>query len=317
MNCHGPWLDAASAGNLLLARPARPAGAFPKPSSRIFLQLLAPEVIQVRSKDLLSSSGPESFVRMEIHFGIHQDLWQDAWIAATSAVRARKRQIDLNVQQRVERLISDHGPKTEKALTLRVYGTMIKGFCVINNDRAKLLHSDCERVVLRFAAQPYSERLKLPTAKRQRVEAVTLDLDLARVKEAEQFDWTQAPMAGALLSLEHLPEPEASGWAMAAVPTLEVEGMRPEPEVFPEALPAGDVAPMDLPDTVPEVVALVEPKREKRKNRRQLPPGHVIGFDIQMQLRELPECEDVSLKGLFKNTHNNRNKQGYGALRDP
>ena len=65
---------------------------------------------------------------MEIQFGIHQDLWQDAWIAATSAVRAKKRQIDLNVQQRVQRLISDHSPGTGKALTLRVYGTMIKGF---------------------------------------------------------------------------------------------------------------------------------------------------------------------------------------------
>ena len=68
---------------------------------------------------------------MEIQFGIHQDLWQDAWIAATSAVRAKKRQIDLNVQQRVQRLISDHSPGTGKALTLRVYGTMIKGFLAL------------------------------------------------------------------------------------------------------------------------------------------------------------------------------------------
>ena len=229
---------------------------------------------------------------MEIHFGIHQDLWQDAWIAATSAVKARKRQIDLNVQQRVERLISDHGPRTEKALTLRVYGTMIKGFCVINNDRAKVLHTDCERLVLRFAAEPYSERLKLPTAKRPRVEAVTLDLDLARVKEAEHFDWTQAPMQEALLTLEDEAEAEAA-WALA-VPTLEVDGMqeRREPEVFPEAPLAGDI-----PMPEPEVVALVEPKREKRP-RRQLPPGHVLGFDIQMQLRELPECEDEVSKSV-------------------
>ena len=69
---------------------------------------------------------------MEIQFGIHQDLWQDAWIAATSAVRAKKRQIDLNVQQRVQRLISDHSPGPGKALTLRVYGTMIKGFLALH-----------------------------------------------------------------------------------------------------------------------------------------------------------------------------------------
>ena len=71
---------------------------------------------------------------------------------------------------------------------------------VINNDRAKILHSDCERMVLLFAQQPYLDQaLKLPAGKRQRVDALTLDL--TRVKEAEAFDWTSgAPME--MLTLE-------------------------------------------------------------------------------------------------------------------
>ena len=71
---------------------------------------------------------------------------------------------------------------------------------MINNDRAKVLHSDCERMVLLFAQQPYLDQaLKLPAGKRQRVDALTLDL--TRVKEAEAFDWTSgAPME--MLTLE-------------------------------------------------------------------------------------------------------------------
>ena len=64
---------------------------------------------------------------------------------------------------------------------------------VINNDRAKILHSDCERMVLLFAEQPYSEPvMKLPAAKRQRVDALTFDL--TRVHAAEAFDWTATPL---------------------------------------------------------------------------------------------------------------------------
>ena len=69
---------------------------------------------------------------MDIQFSIHQELWQDAWIAATSAVRARKRQTDLNVQQRVERLLEEHGPKTSKPLTLCLAGTEMHQVHVIS-----------------------------------------------------------------------------------------------------------------------------------------------------------------------------------------
>lgn len=249
---------------------------------------------------------------MEIQFGIHQDLWQDAWIAATSAVRAKKRQIDLNVEQRVQRLISDHSPGTGKALTLRVYGTMIKGFCVINNDRARILHADCERVILLFAEQPYSEGLKLPTAKRQRVDAVTLDLDVARVKEAEAFDWTQTPLGSELLQLgsQELPDPqEVSGWAMEIIPSM--PSLLEVTEAFPAQPP--DQQPLDQAEAdvrdgaVPGELALgaelgaelgeaeldlrdpeMGMEAAKKRRRRHPPvPGYVHGWDEETTA-ELP-----------------------------
>ncbi|CAK0796569.1 unnamed protein product, partial [Prorocentrum cordatum] len=139
-------------------------------------------------------------------FDLYDERWHDCWVAATSVARARKKQIDFDIGQRVARLLEDYGPESQKPLTLRIYGTMIKGFCVINNERARALFSDCERVVLMFARQPFSEgnsKIRLPAAKRPRMEsALTLDLDLARVEASEQFDWTQAPLEeGALLRL--------------------------------------------------------------------------------------------------------------------
>lgn len=149
---------------------------------------------------------------MDLPFSIYSELWQDAWIAATSAIKSRKRQTDLSVKQRVERLLQDYGPDTARQLTLRVYGTMLKGFCVINNDRARSLFSDCERVVVLFAQQPFTEEaagIKLPAAKRHRIDALTLDLDLAKVQDFEAFDWTQAPLGDeALLGLTGTQEAE-------------------------------------------------------------------------------------------------------------
>eukprot|EP00440_Ansanella_granifera_P025497 gb/GFBE01027689.1/.p1 GENE.gb/GFBE01027689.1/~~gb/GFBE01027689.1/.p1 ORF type:complete len:507 (+),score=134.93 gb/GFBE01027689.1/:1-1521(+) len=142
----------------------------------------------------------------EVAFDLYDERWRDCWVAATSTARLRKKQVDFDIQQRVARLLQDYGPQTDKPLTLRVYGTMLKGFCVINNERARSLFADCERVVLMFARQPYTEgdnKIRLPAAKRQRMEAaLTLDLDLARVEASEAFDWTQAPLEeGALLRL--------------------------------------------------------------------------------------------------------------------
>ncbi|CAE8608802.1 unnamed protein product, partial [Polarella glacialis] len=142
----------------------------------------------------------------EVAFDLYDDRWRDCWVAATSTARLRKKQVDLDIQQRVSRLLQDYGPQSDKPLTLRIYGTMIKGFCVINNERARALFCDCERVVLMFARQPFAEgdnKIRLPAAKRQRMEAaLTLDLDLSRVEASEAFDWTQAPLEdGALLRL--------------------------------------------------------------------------------------------------------------------
>ena len=61
-------------------------------------------------------------------FSIYQDLWHDCWVAATANVRARKRQVDFDIHQRVARLLDTYGPQSEMPLTLRVYGTLLKGF---------------------------------------------------------------------------------------------------------------------------------------------------------------------------------------------
>ena len=140
----------------------------------------------------------------EIAFDLYDERWRECWMAATSTARLRKKQVDIDIQERVHRLIQEHGPNTEKPLTLRVYGTMIKGFCVLNNERARALYFDSERLVLMFARQPFTEdKIRLPAAKRQRMEAaLTLDLDLAKVEACETFNWTQAPLEeGALLQL--------------------------------------------------------------------------------------------------------------------
>ena len=140
------------------------------------------------------------------------------------------------------------------AIARRVYGTMIKGFCVINNDRARSLHADCERVVLLFAEQPYAEGLQLPkqpAAKRQRVDAFTLDLDLAKVQEAEAFDWTQAPLGDSLLvSLDtnQLPPDIRAKGAMGATGAppqepLQVPSLLEESGLLDEVFPARVDAP--------------------------------------------------------------------------
>lgn len=160
-------------------------------------------------------------------FDLYDEHWRDCWLAATSVARLRKKQIDVDIRKRIAKLLEDYGPQSDKPLTLRIYGTMIKGFCVINNERARSLFCDCERVVLMFSRRPFTESsdstIKLPAAKRPRMEAaLTLDLDLARVEASEAFDWTQAPLEeGALLRLGggQLPREEA------LLPSLELGGL--------------------------------------------------------------------------------------------
>lgn len=139
-------------------------------------------------------------------FDLYDERWRDCWLAATAAARLRRKQVDLNIHNRVANLLEDYGPQSEKPLTLRIYGTMIKGFCVLNNERSRSLFSDCERLVIMFARQPFAgadSAVRLPAAKRPRMEvALTLGLDLARIEASEAFDWTQAPLEeGALLRL--------------------------------------------------------------------------------------------------------------------
>mmetsp|Transcript_45457 Transcript_45457/g.89972 ORF Transcript_45457/g.89972 Transcript_45457/m.89972 type:complete len:555 (-) Transcript_45457:67-1731(-) len=192
-----------------------------------------------------------------VAFDFYDERWRDCWIAASSAARLRKRQIDFDIRQRVSRLLADYGPESTRPLTLRIYGTMIKGFCVINNERARALFTDCERVVLTFARQPFTGSgggLSLPAAKRPRMEAaLTLDLDLARVEASEAFDWTQAPLEeGALLRLGGCDDSVSlSGLnATAALPTGDSASLMD--------MGIGGVPPMLDPGAVCEALAPVQ-----------------------------------------------------------
>mmetsp|Transcript_132249 Transcript_132249/g.382355 ORF Transcript_132249/g.382355 Transcript_132249/m.382355 type:complete len:469 (+) Transcript_132249:94-1500(+) len=125
-------------------------------------------------------------------FSIYEELWQDCWLAATAAARTKRRQVDYSIQQRIAFLMESYGPQTSMPLSLRVYGTMFKGFCVLNNDRMRGLHADCERMVFAFSQERADggASFKLAPTKRKHVDAMTLDLDISKVREAETFDWT-------------------------------------------------------------------------------------------------------------------------------
>lgn len=182
----------------------------------------------------------------EISFDLYDERWRDCWLAATSTARLRKKQVDIEIDQRVAKLLRDFGPQSENPLTLRIYGTMIKGFCVINNERARMLYCECERVVIMFARQPFAEgdnKIRLPAAKRQRMEAaLTLDLDLARVEASEAFDWTQAPLEeGSLLRLGGI----GGQISDTLLPSIELLAQADAVGVMPELLDpafAGDIA---------------------------------------------------------------------------
>lgn len=224
-------------------------------------------------------------------FDLYDDRWRDCWVAATSAVRLRKKQIDFDIQHRVAKLLKDFGPESGSPLSLRIYGTMIKGFCVINNERARLLFCDCERVVQMFTRRPFVEgedKLCLPATKRPKIEAaLTLNLDLARVEASETFDWTQAPLEeGALLRL---------GGAMAhpegLVPTIELASQFDVPMVMPEMLYAGarlDMEPGQDAGWLPRLPAMVqEPLLE-------MAPPDIILEETQPLTQTQPVPEDVA-----------------------
>ena len=171
-------------------------------------------------------------------------------------------------------------------------------------------------MVLLFAEQPYSEQgLKLPAAKRQRVDAVTLDL--SRVKEAEAFDWTQTPLGEDLLERlgpERLPEPEETGWAtgmVSAMPSLiedaqmeafpevpapEVPGMAiGEMEVGGGGAPGEAPADLDLFGADPDLGADLHDLPLVKKRRRRFPlPGYVIGFDEKITA-DVAEAQELSI----------------------
>eukprot|EP00929_Paragymnodinium_shiwhaense_P062837 TRINITY_DN31389_c0_g1_i1.p1 TRINITY_DN31389_c0_g1~~TRINITY_DN31389_c0_g1_i1.p1 ORF type:complete len:530 (-),score=149.57 TRINITY_DN31389_c0_g1_i1:111-1700(-) len=202
-------------------------------------------------------------------FSIHEELWHEIWVAATASARSKKRSVSFEVAPRVQKFLLSYGPSTDKPLTLRVYGTMLKGFSVINNEKSKALHNDCERVVLLFNQRPLvsgdaAARGEKTPAKRQRVDAMTLDLDISKVKEGETMDWSQTPMKeDALLQLRlgtdldtalvPLPAPEACGGQLVPL----CNGIADDTGKFPElaALQAEAFPPLPAQQMEEEVAA--------------------------------------------------------------
>merc|ERR1719195_488165 len=129
---------------------------------------------------------------------------------------------------------------------------MIKGFSVINNERARVLYADCQRTVVTFSQEALmdtSKMTKLPPSKRPRFDALTLDLDLNKVKESESFDWTQAPLEdGAVLRLQTVPEHELATH-MGQAPPLEAPSLLEQIMLLDESFPEADVpetGPLEL-----------------------------------------------------------------------
>lgn len=129
---------------------------------------------------------------MYIAFNIYSDLWNDCWVAATAPPRARRRRpATFNVAQRMGLLLHEHGPHSEQPLTMRIYGTMLKGFSTINNDRVRILLGQCERLVITFVDQPFLQKAQmtqLTPPKVHRPHKTTLDISMESF-ELEHGDW--------------------------------------------------------------------------------------------------------------------------------
>lgn len=229
-------------------------------------------------------------------FSIHHDDWEMIWHAATATVKdkERKKLVDLNIQERVSRLLGEYGPSSAKPLSLRIFGTMIKGFCVINNDRARILFTDCERLVAVFAQTPSLEeasRVQLPK-KRQRVD-VTLDLSLAQLQHTEELDWSLERLQ---LTTEELPgevlmpelgeglEPPLLTPDMLMTPLLDLPALEMPAEV-PPAMAPPEEAP--APSVYPGPLEITIKRRPRRKREEQpLQPGVVYGYDESIELSQ-------------------------------
>eukprot|EP00438_Fugacium_kawagutii_P030284 Skav225214 [mRNA] locus=scaffold1041:248632:249864:- [translate_table: standard] len=196
---------------------------------------------------------------------------------------------------------------------------MIKGFCVINNERARSLYFDSERVVLMFARQPFTEdhKIRLPAAKRQRMEAaLTLDLDLSRVEACEAFDWTRAPLEqGALLQLgagipqETLPSIEL---AEAKMPQLldpsacevshQPEGWMPRFQVDAVQIQDGKDRMEDVQDC--KIVAIAEGAeggKEAPNIELQEPTVAAPGVDLETLAMQAMRCrQERGTAGLLR-----------------
>eukprot|EP00971_Amphidinium_carterae_P240538 4775378-Amphidinium_carterae.1 len=192
-----------------------------------------------------------------IGFNIYDEKWRECWVAATSNARCKhRRRGDFNIAEQVARLLHEHGPGTESPLTLRIYSTMIKGFCVVNNERVKLVQADCERVIHMFTKKPFckgDQALQpLPAKCRRGEAALTLDLDVRRVEEAEGFDWAQAALEpGVMLD-------GGGGHLLPDLPaTMELPGFAVDPLIAFGALESG-VHAAGLPAMPPQQEAAVD-----------------------------------------------------------
>eukprot|EP00403_Amphidinium_massartii_P014294 CAMPEP_0178423292 /NCGR_PEP_ID=MMETSP0689_2-20121128/27612_1 /TAXON_ID=160604 /ORGANISM="Amphidinium massartii, Strain CS-259" /LENGTH=489 /DNA_ID=CAMNT_0020044879 /DNA_START=34 /DNA_END=1503 /DNA_ORIENTATION=+ len=132
-------------------------------------------------------------------FSIHGEPWHLFWLAATQkrSSHIKVDTPDVKVESVVEKFLEEHGPASPNPLTLRMYGMMLKGFCIVDNSQSQVLYNGCERLVRRFSQNPsgaQGQALALPTGAGKKGASRPGDLDLAisKVQADDALDWTQA-----------------------------------------------------------------------------------------------------------------------------
>mmetsp|Transcript_60270 Transcript_60270/g.111775 ORF Transcript_60270/g.111775 Transcript_60270/m.111775 type:complete len:442 (+) Transcript_60270:44-1369(+) len=188
-------------------------------------------------------------------FSIYQEPWHACWLAATNRRlrqgKAESSLPDIDVCAVSEQMLKEHGPSSAQPLSLRIYGTLLKGMCILSSSKVLALYGDCERLVSRLAQSNYGndgKALMLPNTKKTASRPFDLALNISTALEADSFDWTQRPLEYSTVELL-APEPEMT----FQEPSLLEEANLIRDEVFPplpamlEVMPAGETT--GLPQT--------------------------------------------------------------------
>lgn len=82
-----------------------------------------------------------------------KERFRDVWVAATVPSKIKLKLLkdaQYVMCADLQELLSAHPPGQKQSLTLRLYGTLLKGFAVLHLKRTLQLGSDCEQTIARF-----------------------------------------------------------------------------------------------------------------------------------------------------------------------